>query len=148
MSAATDTHPLATRLRHLPTPLAVSGGLLLLAAAIGGFLAGAPGAIGGAAGVGVVAVGYAFSSVAVAWADSVAPSLVMTVGLTTYVFKFTLLGVVFFAVPGDWPGLRTMAVAMIVSILTWVGAQIWWTLRAEVPTVTYHLPPAGDHPIA
>jgi hypothetical protein len=93
----------------------------------------------------VVAAGYALSSVAVAWADSVAPKLVMTVGLTTYVFKFTLLGVVFFAVPGDWAGLRTMAVAMIVSVLTWVGAQIWWTVRAEVPTVTYHLPPASDH---
>lgn len=144
MSTATASRPMADRLRHLPTPLAVSGGLLLLATALGGFFAGVPGAIGGAAGVAVVALGYAVSSVAVAWADSVAPSLVMTVGLTTYVFKFTLLGVVFFAVPADWPGVRPMAVATVVSVLTWVGAQIWWTVRAEVPTVTYHLPPAED----
>lgn len=147
MSTATDTRPMTYRLRHLPVPLAVSGGLLLLAGIVGWFVAGAPGAIGGAVGVAVVAAGYALSSVAVAWADSVAPKLVMTVGLTTYVFKFTLLGVVFFAVPGDWPGLRFMAVAMIVSILAWIGAQIWWTVRAEVPTVTYHLRSTGDHDV-
>lgn len=144
MSTATETRPMAARLRHLPVPLAVSAGLLLLAAAGGWLAAGTPGAVGGAVGVAVVAAGYALSSVAVAWADSVAPSLVMTVGLTTYVFKFTLLGVVFFAVPGDWAGSRTMAVAMIVSVLTWVGAQIWWTVRAPVPTVTYHLSPPAD----
>jgi hypothetical protein len=136
-----EARPMARRLRHLPLPLAVSAGLLVVAAIAGWFTDGSAGSIGGAAGVAVVAFGYALSSVAVAWADSVAPKLVMTVGLATYLFKFSLLGVVIFAVPRDWAGIPAMAVAMVVSVVTWLAAQVWWTMRAEVPAVTYHLQP-------
>lgn len=138
MTAVTGAGPLAMRLRHLPVPLAISAVLLIVAAATGWLLVGPPGAAGAAIGVVTVAASYALSSAAVAWADSVAPSLIMSVGLTTYVFKFVLLGVVFFAVPGGWAGTRAMAVAMVVTVLTWITAQIWWTVRAEVPVVDYH----------
>ncbi|MFI5931504.1 hypothetical protein [Actinoplanes sp. NPDC051494] len=132
---------MASRLKHLPLPLAVSGGLLVVAAVAGWFTAGSAGLIGGAGGVAVVAGGYALSSVAVAWADSVLPKMVMTVGLATYLFKFSLLGLVIFAVPRGWAGIPAMAVAMVVSVVAWLGAQVWWTVRAEVPQVTYHLEP-------
>jgi hypothetical protein len=140
----TEADPPVRRLAHLPTPLAVSAVLLVGAAAAGHLLVGPAGAAGGALGVAVVALSYVLSSLAVAWADSVAPSLVMTVGLTTYVLKFALLGVVFFAVPRDWAGLRTMAVAMVLTVIAWVGAQIWWTVRAKIPSVDYRPPPARD----
>jgi hypothetical protein len=145
MSAATTSGPMAVRLRHLPVPLAISGVLLVLATALGWFVVGPLGAAGAAIGVVTVAVSYLVSSVAVAWADSVAPSLIMTVGLTSYVLKFALLGVVFFAVPNGWPGTRAMALAMVVTVIAWITAQIWWTLKAKIPSVDYHPPTATDY---
>lgn len=144
LTAESAERPLAHRLRHLPMPLAVSGVLAVLAAAGGWLAAGAAGALGGVLGVATVAAGYALSSAAVAWADSVAPKLVMTVGLATYIFKFSLLGMVVFAVPREWAGVPSMAVAMGVSVVGWVTAQIWWTVRAPVPVVTYHLTSDDD----
>jgi hypothetical protein len=61
------------------------------------------------------------------------------------VFKFALLGVVFFAVPAGWAGTRSMAVAMVVTVIAWITAQIWWTLKAKIPSVDYHPPTATDY---
>ena len=145
MTAATEAGPMTMRLRHLPVPLAISGVLLVLATGTGWIVVGPVGAVGAAIGVVTVAVSYLLSSLAVAWADSVAPSLVMTVGLTTYVLKFALLGVVFFAVPAGWAGTRAMALAMVITVLAWITAQVWWTLKAKIPSVDYHRPTTTDY---
>lgn len=124
------------RLRHLPVPLMVSAGLLVLAVLVGWAVDGGPGAAGGAAGVLLVAASYVLSSVVLAWADSVDPKLVMTVGLVTYVLKFALLGVAVFAVAASgWAGLRMMAVGIMASTVAWVTAQVWWTAKAKIPYV-------------
>jgi hypothetical protein len=145
MTTASSAGPMAMRLRHLRVPLICSAVLLVAGAATGWIVVGPLGAAGAAIGVCTVAASYALSSVAVAWADSVAPSLIMTVGLTTYVFKFALLGVVFFAVPSGWPGTRAMALAMVASVLVWITAQVWWTLKAKIPSVDYHKPTTTDY---
>ncbi|SDT77261.1 hypothetical protein [Actinoplanes derwentensis] len=128
MSVATETRPLADRLRHLRAPLAVSGVLLFVTPAVGWWVDGPTGALGAAVGVLVVAGGYALSSVTVAWADWINPKLVFSVGLASYLFKVSLLGIVLMSVlRADWPGTRMMAIGMITAILAWVFAQTWWT---------------------
>ncbi|MEV1286851.1 hypothetical protein [Micromonospora sp. NPDC049679] len=124
------------RLRHLPVPLMVSAVLLVPAVVVGWAVDGPAGAAGGAVGVLLVAASYVLSSVVLAWADSVHPKLVLTVGLVTYAFKFALLGVALFAVSGSgWPGLRMMAVGIMAGTVAWVTAQVWWTAKAKIPYV-------------
>ncbi|WBB95798.1 MULTISPECIES: hypothetical protein [unclassified Solwaraspora] len=125
-----------SRLRHLPVPSMVSAVLLVVLAGVGGWLDGVPGAVGAAVGVALVAASYVASSLALAWADSVHPQMVLSVGLLTYSLKFALLGVAVFAVAAsDWPGQRMLAVAIIVATVGWITAQVWWTFRARIPYV-------------
>ncbi|MFY1698237.1 MULTISPECIES: hypothetical protein [unclassified Solwaraspora] len=127
---------MAVRLRHLPVPLLVSAVLLAVLTAVGAGLDGAPGALGAAAGVLLVVVSYVASSLALAWADSVHPRMVLSVGLLTYSLKFAVLGAAVFAVAAsDWAGQRMLAVAIIVGTVAWITAQVWWTWRARIPYV-------------
>ncbi len=131
--------PIASRAGHLRATLAVTGVLMVAATIVGGLVAGSDGALGAVLGVGIVAGSYLLSDLAVAWADSVSPKLVLSVGLGTYLFKFSLLGVALMAVPRDgWAGLRPMAVGMIVMIAGWLTAQIWWTVRRGTPSADMH----------
>ena len=137
MSLAAETRPLADRLRHLPVPLAVSGVLLILFPVVGVVVDGPVGGVGAAMGVLIVAGGYALSSVTVAWADWISPRLVLAVGLASYLFKVSLLGVALLGVMrADWAGSRMMAIAMVTAIVGWVGAQTWWTARNGVSSAT------------
>jgi hypothetical protein len=86
-------------------------------------------------GVAIVVASYTASSVALAWADSVDPQLVLKVGLTVYVLKFTAIG----GDDGDrgsgWAGLKPMGVAVIAAVVIWCGAQIWWVTHERRATV-------------
>lgn len=133
------------RLRHLVVPLLSSVVLLVLAAVVGWLVDGGVGLAGAVAGVALVTFSYLLSSVAIAWADSVHPKLVMSVGLAAYITKFLLFGVVMFGVvDADWGGIRSMAAAMIVATIGWVTAQVWWTFRDHQPGVGD--PSAGQPP--
>jgi hypothetical protein len=124
---------LTSRLRHLPSGLLASAVLLVLGSAVGGLLRGGAGAAGAAAGVLLVAASYTVSSLAVAWADSVHPRLVMSVGLTTYAVKFLLIGVLMAAVAATgWAGLPAMGAGVIATVLGWTTAQAVWTWRARI----------------
>jgi hypothetical protein len=130
-----------SRLGHVPLALAVSGGVLALAAAVGWLTRGGAGAAGAAAGVALVAVSYLVSSVAIAWADSINPRLVLPVGLATYVTKIVLLGLVMLGiVRTGWDGTTPMGVAIIPGVIGWTGANVWWALHpppnATQPTLT------------
>ena len=88
---------------------------------------------GVAAGVALVSVGYVLSSLVVAWADSIAPNLVMPVGLTAYVGKVIVFGVVMAAIARtDWAGLAPMGWAIVGSALVWIVALSWWTWNAKI----------------
>lgn len=118
------------RLAHLPTVLGASLALLVLAAVVGGLFAGGVGALGAASGVGVVTVSYLLSTLVIAWADSVDPRLVLPSGLGMYIAKFTVLGVVMAGVAGSgWAGLRPFGVGVMVGVVVWTGANIWWVTR-------------------
>lgn len=125
--------PLRRRLRHLPSGLLGSGAVLVVAAVTGAVLRGATGAVAASAGVVLVAASFTLSGLAVAWADSVNPRLVMTVGLTTYVVKFALLAAALAAIAGTgWAGTGPMAAGVVAAALGWAVAQAWWTWHARI----------------
>jgi hypothetical protein len=129
------------RLKHLPSGLLASAGLLLIGVVVGALVRGGAGAAGAAAGVGLVAASYTISSVVIAWADLRDPRLVLPVGLLTYVLKFTLIGFVLAGVAATgWRGLPVMGIAIIVSALGWTIAQAVWTWRARIPYVEIEPP--------
>jgi hypothetical protein len=130
------------RLAHLPALLAATGGLLIVAALAGWVLRGGAGAAGAAAGVGVVTGSYLVSTLVIAWADSVDPRLVLPVGLTAYVVKFTLIGMVMASVAASgWPGLEPLGLGVVAGVVAWTGTHIWWLVR-HPPRLEY-IPPGG-----
>jgi hypothetical protein len=132
------------RLAHLPILLAVTGGVLGIAAVLGWLAAGAAGAVGAASGVGVAGASYLLSTLVIAWADTVNPQLVLPFGLMMYVVKFTLLGVVMVAVlASDWPGQVPMGWGVAAGVVGWTGAQIWWVVR-HPPRLLYQPPDPGN----
>jgi hypothetical protein len=135
-SPASAPGALRRRLRHLPSGLAASGVLLIVAVLGGWAFRGGTGALGAALGVALVAIGYTASSVIVAWADAVNPRLVLLTALTTYIVKFGILGLVMWRVAATgWSGLPPMGVAIIAATIAWGAAQAVWTFRAKIPYV-------------
>jgi hypothetical protein len=105
-----------------------------MATLIGAAAKGAPGAVGAAAGVLVVAGSYTATTLAVAWADSVNPRLVLSVGIAMYITKFSLLGAMLIIVGGsEWTGKLPMAGGIVAGIVVWTTAHVWWTLRHSFP---------------
>lgn len=124
------------RLTHLPAGLKATAVLFVVTVAGAAVVAGAAGAAGAAAGVALVAASFTVSSLAIAWADSVGPSLVLPVGLATYIVKFTAIGFVMAAVAATgWAGLPALGVAVIVTTIGWATAHAWWTWHARIPYV-------------
>ncbi|WP_033340181.1 hypothetical protein [Catenuloplanes japonicus] len=118
------------RLGHIWWPLAATAVLAVVLAVVGQVVDGRAGLLGALLGVGLMAGGYLVSNLAIAWADSVMPKLVLTVGLATYVFKITLLGLVLLVVVDkDWAGVRMTTIAMICAMTIWISAQIWSSMR-------------------
>jgi hypothetical protein len=125
------------RIRHLRLTLVMSAAVLVLATAIAYVTGGAVAAIGVAAGVALVAASYTASTLAIAWADTVNPRLVFPVGMGMYVTKFSLFGVMLIAIGAtDWAGKIAMAMGIIIGVLAWTGAQIWWTTHHAHPYVS------------
>jgi hypothetical protein len=124
------------RLTHLPVGFKVTAVLLVLAVIAGAAFDGFVGVAGAVAGVVLVAASYIVSSVVIAWADSVNRTLVLPVGLLTYVVKFTALGFAMYALADTgWDGLPALGVAVIVATLTWASAHAWWLWHAKIPYV-------------
>jgi hypothetical protein len=124
------------RLTHLPVGLKVTAVLLVLGVTLGAVVGGVAGAAGAAVGVLLVAASYTASSLVIAWADSVHPSLVLPVGLVTYVVKFTVLGFAMYALAETgWRGMPALGVALIVTTLSWATAHAWWIWHAKIPYV-------------
>jgi hypothetical protein len=121
------------RLRHLPVGLAVSAGLLLVGAVVGGLLRGTPGAVGFGVGVLLVAVSFVIGSAVIAWADIVDRRLILPVGLLTYAVKFSALGLVMFAVADSgWAGMVPLGFGIAAGALAWIITQSVWTWKARI----------------
>jgi hypothetical protein len=110
--------------------------LFVLVVVGGAVFDGFPGAAGGAVGVGIVAASFTLSSLAIAWADSVHPTLVLPVGVVTYIAKFTAIGFAMAAVVATgWAGIPALGVGVIVATIGWATAQAWWVWHAKIPYV-------------
>ncbi|GAA1029536.1 hypothetical protein GCM10009557_18350 [Virgisporangium ochraceum] len=124
------------RMTHLPVGLKTSAVILVLMVAGGAVFGGVAGALGAAAGVGIVVASFTVSSLVIAWADSVHPTLVLPVGMVTYITKFTALGFVMAAVAGSgWDGLTALCLGVGVATIAWATAQAWWVYHARIPYV-------------
>jgi hypothetical protein len=121
---------------HLPVGLTTSGVILVLLVAGGAVFGGFTGAAGAAAGVGIVVASFTVSSLVIAWADSVHPTLVLPVGMVTYIAKFTAIGFAMAAVVASgWDGLPALGVGVAVATIGWAAAQAWWVWHAKIPYV-------------
>ncbi|GAB7043549.1 hypothetical protein JCM9533A_74000 [Catenuloplanes niger JCM 9533] len=119
------------RLGHIWWPLAATTVLAVVLAVVGRVVDDGPGLLGALLGVGLLTGGYLVSNLALAWADSIMPKLVLTIGLATYIFKITMLGVVLLVViDQNWAGVRMTAIGMICTMVIWISAQIWSSVRA------------------
>ena len=128
---AADRH---WRLRHLPTLLVASAVVAVIAAVVGGVLAGGVGAFGAALGVVVATVSFLASTLAIAWADSVDPRLVMPFGMGMYIAKISLMGGLLLVVAtAGWDGLVPLSWGIAAGVLGWSAAQIWWIATVHVP---------------
>ena len=126
----------AERIRHVRLTLGFSGVVLVLATGVGFAVRGGVGALGVAAGVLLVAASYTASTLAIAWADTVNPRMVLPVGMGMYITKFSLLGLLLVAVNNaEWVGRIPMAMGIVVGILAWTASQIWWTVHHSHPYV-------------
>jgi hypothetical protein len=137
MTDPSTAHPVRSRVRHLRLLLAVSAAVAVLGAVIGLVTGGPVAALFFGLGVIGVAASYTVSTLAIAWADSVNPQLVFGVGVGMYVTKFSLVGVVLIRVgESDWAGRIPFATGIVIAVVAWSAAQIWWTVRTAHPYVT------------
>jgi hypothetical protein len=119
-------------LGFLKPALITSAAVLVGAAIVGGIVQGGPGAAGAAAGVALVMASYVISTAILARTDRVNPQMLVVVGMATYAVKFALLFLMIGWVSSlHWIGMKPMAVGVIVGVLAWTGAQIWWTYHAR-----------------
>jgi len=121
---------------HLPVGLKTSAVIFVLTVAGGAVFGGLTGALGAAVGVGIVVASFTVSSLVIAWADSVHPTLVLPVGMFTYILKFTAIGFAMAAVVASgWDGLTALGVGVAVATIGWATAQAWWVWHARIPYV-------------
>ena len=83
-----------------------------------------------AAGAGLVVASFAVSSLVVAFADWVAPPLVLPFGMITYAAKYAAM-VLLLVMIGDsgWAGRVPMGIGVMVLAVGWAAAQVTWVLR-------------------
>lgn len=128
----------SSRIRHLRLTVGLTVAVLVVATAVGGLIGGVVGALGVGAGVALVTASYVASTLAMAWADSVAPRMVFGVGLGMYVLKFSLFGVMLVVVTdAGWAGQIPMAWGIVVGVVAWTASHVWWLTRNAYPYVGY-----------
>ncbi|MBB5872035.1 ATP synthase protein I [Allocatelliglobosispora scoriae] len=138
---------LRKRLAHLPTALAASGIMLVLAGIVGAIAAGMTGALGAAFGVVLTTATYVASSFIIAWVDDRRRDLLLVAGLTTYVLKLIVLVAILITFAG-WSGIVPMALGIVAEVFAWTCSQAWWTWHAKILYVDDPVdgPPVGGRP--
>ena len=118
------------RIEHLPVVMAAGFALVLCAASAGLLLDGVTAALGAAAGALVVTIGVSLTTLVIAWADVIRPSLVMPVGLAVYVVKYSLIVFLMIGVASiEWAGGPPMAWSIAGSAVVLTAVQVWWLTR-------------------
>ena len=118
------------RIEHLPFVMAAGLALVLCAGSAGFLLSGGTAALGAAAGAVVVTVGVSLTTLVIAWADVIRPSLVMPVGLAVYLIKYSLIVFLMIGVASiEWAGGPAMAWAIAGTAVVLTAVQVWWLAR-------------------
>jgi ATP synthase protein I len=112
---------------------AVAAGVGVVMIGLGAGLGGSKGLIGAAIGVGIVAIFFGISIMAVSRAARVSPQVMMVTALGTYFVKILVL---LFLV-GQFQNStafnpRIFGLTAIVCILAYSGAQVLWTMRRKM----------------
>lgn len=124
------------RLAHLPRALAITATVMFGAALVGYAVKGGAGAAGAAAGVALVIISYTLSALVIAYTDAKRREALLVVGVGTYIVKFSILGFVLYAVAASgWSGVPAMAMGIVVGVIAWTAAQIWYYRTARIPYV-------------
>ncbi|MEU7999770.1 hypothetical protein AB0B66_01150 [Catellatospora sp. NPDC049111] len=127
---------LGKRLKFLPFMLGVTAVVAVVAPLVAYLAVGAAAAVGVLAGVALVAVSYLLSSFVIAWADSINPKMVLSVGLLMYAVKFTVLFLVLAVIAkSGWSGLKPMAIGIGIAAIAWTIGHGWWLWHAKIPYI-------------
>ncbi|WP_120318335.1 hypothetical protein [Catellatospora citrea] len=127
---------LGKRLKFLPFMLGVTAVVAVVAPLVAYLVVGSQAALGVLAGVALVAASYLLSSFVIAWADSISPKLVLSVGLLMYGVKFTVLFLVLAVIAQTgWAGLRPMAIGIGIAAIAWTIGHAWWLWHAKIPYI-------------
>ncbi|MBV1848856.1 hypothetical protein [Catellatospora tritici] len=131
---------LAKRLKFLPYMLGVTAVVAAVATPVAWLTAGGTAALGVLAGVALVGVSYLFTSFILAWADSVNPKLLLSLGLATYAIKFTVLFLVMARIAQTgWAGLKPMALGIGVAAIAWTVGHAWYVWNSRISYVDVDL---------
>lgn len=121
------------KLRFLPFMLICNAVLIAVAGAVGAVVKGAPGGLGAAAGVAVMAALFVASTVFIVWVESVDRSRMLVGGLLAYALKLWFLFVILSGVSGSgWAGFTPMVLGVAAGVLGWVCAYAWWLWHAKI----------------
>lgn len=118
--------------RSAVSTAAVGAVMAIVSIAVGG----AKGLIGAVLGIGLVAVFFAISVVAVSRAARHSPQAMMITAMTTYIVKILLLlfFVVRFAGTAAFNS-RLFGLTALACILAWSASQVIWSMRLKAPYV-------------
>ncbi len=118
--------------RSVVTTAAVGAVMVIVSIAVGG----AKGLIGAVLGIGLVAVFFGISVVAVGRAARRSPQAMMITAMTTYIVKILLLlfFVVRFAGTTAFNS-RLFGLTALACILAWSASQVIWSMRLKAPYV-------------
>ncbi len=118
------------RIEHLPMITAIGLALALCVVSAGFLSAGPATGLGLGAGVLLVTIGYTMSTLAIGWADTLRPALVLPVGLTVYMVKYVLIVLILIAAgAAGWAGARPMAFGIAIGAVVMTAAQVFWIAR-------------------
>jgi hypothetical protein len=118
------------RIEHLPMISAIGVALALCATSAGFLFGGAAIGLGLGAGVLLVAIGYSLSTLAIGWADTLRPALVLPVGMTVYMVKYILIALILIAAGASgWAGAKPMAFGIAIGAVVMTAAQAFWIAR-------------------
>jgi hypothetical protein len=115
---------------------AVAGIAAALAAVVGWFTSGGTGAWAAPAGVALVALGFAGSVWAVAWAEKIDLRLTLPMALITYAVKLMLAFIALWTVQESVPdALLPFAGGVIGGAVAWLATQAVWAYKAKIPYI-------------
>ena len=108
----------------------------IVAAVLSAVLAGSKGLIGAVVAIAVVAVFFGLGFWLLMRLTQNRPQLVMMAGLLVYAVQMLLIGVfiVVFKNTTLFNG-RAFALTLLVTALSWVGGQVYFTMRSKTPYV-------------